>query len=152
MSETKLIGHCIDNRSDPHALYYPLLYTLPFPHKDIDFKQWWNREIIYRADARETGKILPKEKRRAFTRRKFVTDLRNTRGSHLDLNQHEELELLQTAGSMGANLIAELPDGSTISTNDGTLRITISPAAAIMRQISFELLNAYGIKDEGIQY
>ncbi len=49
---------------------------------------------------------------------------------------------------MGVVLEAIQPDGSILSTDDGSLRVIVGPAAAMMRQIAFEVLNAFGLEEE----
>jgi hypothetical protein len=69
--------------------------------------------------------------------------MRNTLGAHLDLDQVDTLDALQKAGSWGGHFIVGSGSG-TLSTENGTLPVLVGPAAAMMRQIAFEVLTAYG--------
>ncbi|WP_443747818.1 hypothetical protein [Asticcacaulis solisilvae] len=145
--QTRIILTRIHNMEEQYGMFLPLFLPENLPTTVLKFREWWNRDPIYISKPNiKTGE------RKNLTRRQFITDVRNTRGSHFDLNEHEEIELLQSVESVGVYFIAERPDGNDLSTEDGSLEIRISPAAAMMRQISFELLNAYGIKDDGMQY
>jgi hypothetical protein len=117
-----------------------------------NFKDWW-KDIIHVApgDANASGvgrlpgghPIIPFEKRFVWTRRTFVDHIRDKAGAHIDLNDTKLLEELQKTEMLGFNLVCEHPDGER-TTNNGTLPIIASPGAAMMRQISQEVLIAYG--------
>ena len=123
--------------------------------KTLNFRDWWNRDVIYRASAAMPGTPpdliplrpqdqVPYEKRQTLERRTFVKDMRNKLGAHLDKEIPELLDNLQRSHSFGIAFAIETPSG-VLRTADGTLDVRTGPAAAMMRQISQEILVAYGL-------
>jgi len=150
MPEIPLIGGYINNETDhPYASFWPEFSQNILPSRRIPFKDWWRRDVIYRAEAFETGAFLPREQRRTMTREHFVRQMRNTLGAHIDPDQHEELETLQRADAYGIILdVCDEAGKILLTTEDGSLPVRVGPAAAMMRQIAFEVLNAYGLEEE----
>lgn len=137
----------------PRLSFLPAFRGDPFGTKYISFKDWWHRDPIYRAGAAFKGSdptmipLIP-EKQTAFPEREvlyrqsFVELMRNTLGAHLDLDQVDTLDALQRAGSWGGHFVIQT-DSEVLSTESGTLPVSVGPAAAMMRQIAFEVLAAY---------
>ena len=138
--------------------FVPTIFSkpLPYPTKLLTFRDWWNRDIIYRASAAPPGTNpsivpldpnlqIPYEKRRRFVRREFVQLMRNKFGAHLDKEVPELLDTLQRSESFGVGLTVNLPSGP-VNSLDGTLRTRVGPGAGIMREIAEEVLIAYGIR------
>ena len=126
--------------------------------ENLKFVEWWNRDIIFRAGAAKPGsppgylppteaEEVPYKRRSKLTRREFVDQMRNKLGAHIDAEVPELLNDLQKSSSFGITFAMARPDGSEVSTSDGTLPTRVGPAAAMMRQISHELLVAYGSAD-----
>jgi hypothetical protein len=99
--------------------------------KWLPFRDWWNRDIIYRASAAVPGTPVgvipaderlhvPKNKRKTFNRRELIQELRNKLGAHLDREIPEALNLLQTADALGINIGVNV-QGTILTTLDGTL-------------------------------
>lgn len=120
---------------------------------DENFRDWWNREVIYRASAAPPGTpagmipvndspTVPFKDRETITRRELITLLRNNDGSHTGAEYAVILEELNDTlgwGSFGYST----PDGD-FSTDDGTLVTRTPIIAAMVRQIVWEVLVAYG--------
>jgi len=134
-----------------HVEFHPALDGAKGP-KSLKFRDWWNRDIIYRAGAsknpmavvhpvRESEQV-PRNKRRTLTRRIFVELVRNKLRAHVDNDLPETLDALQRANAMGINVSVDLGD-RMLNSIDGTLPMTIGPAAAMIRQISYELLSTF---------
>jgi hypothetical protein len=160
LSEHKLIGtRCYrGDRADPPRIEcHPAFPSTPYPIKLLDFRDWWNRDVIYRANASPLGwnpltvplqvqDQIPYNQREKLVRRTFVEMTRNKFGAHLDAETPEMLDNLQRTESLGIVFAVNL-GGTVFNTADGSLRTVIGPAAAMMRQIAHELLCAYGIAD-----
>lgn len=128
---------------------------LPNPTKKLDFVNWWSRDVIFRASAAPAGfppgnlptraeDTVPFAKRPVFTRRTFITLMRNTLGSHLDPGTPEALDQLQKAQSLGIGFQCTV-GARVVNSFDGSLPTKTSPAAAMVRQIAHELLAAYEV-------
>jgi hypothetical protein len=122
----------------------------------LSFREWWNKDVIYRAGAAPPGMpagmlpingspMIAFEKREKTTRMGLVNLLRNNLGAHQTSEMPALIDVLEAARSWG-NFYIETPD-EMLSTNDGSLRAQVSPMSAMMRQISHELLVAYGRSD-----
>lgn len=123
----------------------------------VEFKVWWNREPIYRASAAIPGgppgqipvngsPSVPFVNRLTVSRFTLIHMLRNKQGAH----QASELPVLLDEldhTSNWADFGVEMPDGSALTTWEGTLPIVAGPVAAMMRQITHEILEAYGRDD-----
>jgi hypothetical protein len=68
--------------------------------------------------------------------------MRNKLASHLDEDMPELLAELETPGAFAADVVMSTPDGE-LSTTDGTLPVRVGPLAAMIRQITHELIVAY---------
>lgn len=126
------------------------------PAAKLSFREWWNRDIIYRASAAVPGgppglipindtPSVPFEARETINRRDFVALLRNKLGAHQDNDLPVLLDELEESRSWGV-FVCQTPDG-VCSTEDGTLTMGASIMAAMMRQIAHEVLTAYGRGD-----
>ena len=122
----------------------------------LPFRDWWNKDIIYRASAAIPGghpgmlplngtPFVPFQERETINRRDFVALLRNTRGAHQDGDMPLLLDELEQTYSWG-QFIVQTPNGIK-STEDGTLKVGATIMTAMMRQIVHELLIAYGCED-----
>ncbi|HEV7661334.1 MAG TPA: hypothetical protein VGO55_15955 [Allosphingosinicella sp.] len=122
----------------------------------VEFKDWWNKDIIYRASAAPPGTLagmipvngspeVPYDEREKTTRMRLVSLLRNKLGSHQTSEMPKLLDELDEARNW-ANFAVQTPDG-LYTTDDGSLRVSVSPIPAMMRQICHELLIAYGRPD-----
>ncbi|GAM98090.1 hypothetical protein U91I_01720 [alpha proteobacterium U9-1i] len=87
-------------------------------------------------------KQIPYEKRKRLVRREFVELMRNKLGAHLDEEIPELLDALQRSESFGVDVEWRVPTG-VVSIGAGTLPVVVGPAAAMMRKISQELIDAY---------
>ena len=159
-SEHKLIiGECrIQTETNTYRLdFKPAYLSCPFPIKLLPFRDWWNRDVIWRASAAHPGgdptiipltvdKQLPYEKRQKLCRREFVELTRNKFGAHLDHEIPEVLDQLQRSRSFGIGFVINIGN-RVLNSYDGTLETRIGPAAAVMRQIAQETLIAYGLTE-----
>ena len=91
--------------------------------------------------------VVPYEERERLTRVQFVGDLRNSIGAHPSTELTAILHDVLDPHSFGGAFVIGRPDGSELSTEDGTLPVLVTPAEALMRQIAQELLIAYGLED-----
>lgn len=142
---------------DPPSLsFLPVFYSPGLPLKDLDFRSWWHRDVIYRASAAKPGGtpgmipildslMVPYEERERTSRMRLVNLLRNALGAHQTSEMPTLLDDLQETRNWGSAAI-QTPDG-ILSTDDGSLPVLVSPLAAMMRQITHELLVAYGRDD-----
>jgi hypothetical protein len=143
--------------SPPALTFLPQFYQ-PQPEQlvTLPFRDWWNKDVIYRAGAAPPGTppgmipvngspTVPFEKREKTTRMGLVNLLRNNLGAHQTSEMPALIDTLEEARSWG-NFALGTPDGM-LSTDDGSLKALVSPMAAMMRQISHELLVAYGRTD-----
>lgn len=139
---------------DPPTVTFMPKFQLPEPDPvvELPFKDWWNRDIIYRASAAPPGTpaglipvndspTIPYHKREKVTRMKLVSLLRNKLGSHQDAEMPRLLDELDESKNWGSFGI-DTPEG-TLSTDDGTLKIAVRLMPAMMRQICHEVLVAY---------
>lgn len=133
--------------------YFPNPNT---PTKFLQFKEWWNDDVIYRAGAALPGQnpslipvnnspSVPFSKREKITRREFVSLLRNKLGSHSDVDVPILMDELADTRSWG-HVRIETEKGN-FDTFDGTLKTRGGIVPAMMRQISHEVLVAYGRED-----
>ncbi|GLK54341.1 hypothetical protein JOD31_001508 [Methylopila capsulata] len=152
MPEHKLIMGRLDS-SVPIFDYLPI-YQGDWRPIEVDFVDWWNRDVIYRASAAKAGAPpgaiplepedqVPYKRRQKFVRRDIVSMMRNKFGAHLDDSVPENLDELQKTSSFGINVSQVLDDGTELNSWDGSLNIGAGPCAAMMRQIAFEVLAAY---------
>ena len=129
------------------------------PAEVLSFRDWWNRDVIYRASAALPGSppgmipvndtpSVPFNKRETINRRDFVALLRNKLGAHQDGDLPILLDQLEEARSWG-EFVCDTPEGS-LSTEDGTLATGATIMAAMMRQIAHEVLIAYGRDDPSV--
>lgn len=153
----KLVGAQLSGQ--PPKLDFIAKFQMPDPDRtmeNLSFKEWWNRDIIYRASAALPGSppgiipindspSVPFDKRETINRRDFVAMLRNKLGAHQDGDLPILLDELEDARSWGG-FICNTPEG-TLSTEDGTLTTGATIMAAMMRQIAHEVLVAYGRDD-----
>ena len=150
---------CRKLSGDPPSLEVePRFYSRDGEPVELKFREWWNRDVIYRASAAVPGTPLgmipvngspvqPYEKRSKTTRRELIELLRNKMGAHQDVDLSELLEEIELSkGWVGFEL--EHPTHGVLSTDDGTLPIRVGVIAALVRQICHELLVAYGREDQ----
>ena len=134
--------------------YLPVLDDSPSGHRTLAFKDWWNNDLIYMGSTalvRSDPTMIPvgnspqrsDAERNRLYRRGFVELMRNKLGAHLDVEQPEILDQLQSVSGFGLAIKVGTPTGM-LSTDDGSLKIVVGPAAAMMRQITHEILVAYG--------
>ena len=90
--------------------------------------------------------IVPYEDREKTTRMRLVNLLRNKLGAHQTSEMPTLLDDLQETRNWGSAVI-QTPAG-VLRTDDGSLPVLVSPLAAMMRQITHELLTAYGRIDQ----
>lgn len=152
----KLVGAQIGG-IPPKLDFLPIfLMEAPSQPECLDFKDWWNKDVIYRASAAIPGTdpglipvngspSVPFEKREWINRRDFVALLRNKLGAHQDADLPILIEELENTRSWGSFSV-QTPDG-VISTDDGSLATGATMMAAMMRQIAHEVLIAYGRDD-----
>jgi hypothetical protein len=140
--------------SPPKADFIPVFQWDYQGTKSVNFAEWWNRDIVWVAGSAKEGVPLglipldpaeqvPWEKRARLVRRELITMMRNKLGAHLDTVLPEILDQMQRAEIMGMGA-SVVTDNGELFTWDGTLPIGIGPGAAMVRQISHELLTAYG--------
>lgn len=130
----------------PSATYLPQ-YLLPDePPRELEFVEWWNREVVFRTGT-SFGARVPLEQRETLCRRELIKLLRDKRGAHPDREWPETFDDIQLG--MGMAAVASGTDGIQLSSADGTLPIIRQPLGAMVRQIAHEVLVAYGISDEG---
>ncbi|WP_156387529.1 hypothetical protein [Methylobacterium sp. Leaf399] len=152
-SQNKLIVMSIDNRGSAVDFIPQIMYNNYEP-KELKFADWWNRDAIWVAGAAKPGLPMdmvpldPKEQvpfsqRRRLVRRELVLMMRNKLGAHLDAELPEILDELQRVEIFGMGASITTPMG-TFNTWDGTLPIRVGPSAAMVRQIGYEVLKAYG--------
>lgn len=119
------------------------------------FRTWWETEPIYVAGAGRpdaplgTIPLNPEDQvawddREKLTRHQLCTDMRNTVGAHTDGELTAILNDIYDPRSFGSGYMAELPDGTIVTTDDGTIPVVVAPAEAAVRQIAHEVLMAYG--------
>lgn len=124
--------------------------------ESLKFRDWWSRDKIYRASAALPGmpgdlipvrpeEQVPYEERDTLVRERFIDMMRDKLGAHLDEEIPEALDNMQKSHSFGVSLSVQTPSGE-FNTHDGTLPVRTGPAAAMMRQISQEVLVAYGLE------
>lgn len=122
--------------------------------RELPFREWWSREIIWRAGAALPGTpgdlipvngapSVPFNERVKYSRREMIKLLRDKMGAHVEKDVPHLLEELQSHQSWGVGVVIETPHG-VFSTSDGTMNILITPVAAMVRQIAHELLTSYG--------
>jgi hypothetical protein len=76
---------------------------------------------------------------------RLVDLLRNKMAAHQTDEMPQLLDDLQSSNTWGA-FACTTPEG-TLSTDDGSLTVKVGPLPAMMRQITHELLLAYGRED-----
>lgn len=157
-AEHKLIVADFHGHSDqepPFFVTFRHASSGPTPNgfKSLSFVEWWNRDIIYRASAApdqsrplliptNPAHLVPRNSRKTLTRREFIQLVRNKLGAHLDRHLPEELDNLLRSSGFGIAIEAEVA-GTKLSTEDGSLPVTIGPWAAMVRQIAHEVLEAF---------
>lgn len=141
----------------PSLAFVPKFYMEDgLPNKQLNFRDWWNREVIYRASAAPKGMApglipvngsptVPYEKRETITRMGLVNLLRNKLGAHQTSEMPELLDELEETKNWGGFGV-QTPE-RIYTTDDGTLPTIVSPIPAMMRQITHELLTAYDRSD-----
>lgn len=130
----------------PEATYLPQYVIPDEAPRELEFVEWWNREIVFR-----TGTVLgiasvPFADRETLCRRELIKLLRDKRGAHPDSEWPELLDEIQLGMGMSAFFIG--PDGVRLNSADGTLPVVRQPLGAMVRQIAHEVLVAYGISDD----
>ncbi|WP_294173219.1 hypothetical protein [uncultured Sphingomonas sp.] len=142
---------------DPPKLGYLPIYRSGDVQKfTMSFRDWWNKDVIYRASAAMPGSSpgmipvnespsVPYDKREKLTRLRLVQLLRNKVGSHLEADWPLLLDQIDDERAWGIATI-QTPD-RVLSTQDGTLKVEVRRLPAMMRQISHELVEAYGRGD-----
>jgi hypothetical protein len=145
------------NGNPPKLTFVPTYHSRgKVRERTLSFREWWNKDIIYRASAAPPGTppgmipvngspTVPYEKREKITRLGLVSLLRNKLGAHQTKEMPELLDQLDEEKNWGSFSI-QTPDG-VFSTDDGTLPVEVSPIPAMMRQICHEILEAYGRSD-----
>jgi hypothetical protein len=158
LTEHRLISFRVYPGEPPSVECRPAFPDTPLPVKLLKFREWWDRDVIFRASAAPPGwknpttvplqktEQVPYHERNRLTRRTFVEQTRNKFGAHLDREIPELLDQLQRNESLGMVLAVNIND-SVFNTADGTLVMRVGPAAAMMRQIAHEVLVAYEIAD-----
>jgi hypothetical protein len=161
LNEHKLIRFRVYSGSGsgpPSLECRPAFPDTPFPVKPLKFREWWDQDVIFRASAApldwknpitvpvQEADQVPYHKRRRLIRRTFVEQTRNKFGAHLDRDVPELLDELQRKESLGIVLAVNI-DGTMFNTADGSLKMRVGPAAAMMRQIAHEVLAAYDLPD-----
>ena len=73
--------------------------------------------------------------------------MRNKLGAHLDREIPEELNNLQKAHSFGISIRVEA-NGRILDTIDGTMPMKTGPCAAMVRQIAYEIVEAFRLKSQ----
>jgi hypothetical protein len=159
-AEHKLImadQHAHSDQNPPVYIdFIPASADGSFPIKWLSFRDWWNRDVIYRASAAPPGTPVgriptderaqvPKNKRKTFSRRELIEAIRNKLGAHLDRHIPEELNQLQKAHAFGISIRVTV-DGKTLDTLDGSMPMKTGPGAAMVRQIAHEVLEAFRLK------
>jgi hypothetical protein len=145
---------------DPEVTYLPT-FMMPDregqPVRALEFRIWWNREVVYRASAAVPGTlprgaipvndtpVHPFDDRTSLTRRQVIGMLRDKLGAHQDDELPSVLDDLQDGLDIGFGV--RMPDGSERNTFDGSLKIAVPPLPAMVRQIAHEVLVAYGRHD-----
>lgn len=123
----------------------------PSDFYNCDFKTWWNRDIIFRSSAAKSGvprglipvklnEQIPYEKRPTLSRRTFLQLVRNKIAAHSDDKVPEILYDLQKF--LTVNVVV-----NGLSTDDGSLPIKTTMAAAMIREIAHETLVAYEVNE-----
>lgn len=137
--------------------FEPYFYISKSPlEKEMKFKEWWNKDIVYQASAARPGippgvipldprLQVPYERREKLTRLQLVGLIRNKFGAHLDRETPVILEEINNP--IGWASFSVQTEGVVLSTDDGTLPVKIGPLPAMIRQIVHELLVAYGRSD-----
>jgi hypothetical protein len=128
--------------------------------QQMDFKTWWNRDVVFRAGAAKPELNLgigvvamwpedqvPFEQRVTLTRREIVKILRNKIGGHVNTEIPELLDRLRTGQLLSFDAVVSTDDGATKSLAEGTLPLRANPMDASVRQIAFELLAARDARD-----
>lgn len=144
---------------NPPTLTFVPQFFMPegLPLRSMIFREWWNKDVIYRASAAPAGTpagmipvngspTVPYNKRETITRMGLVNLLRNKLGAHQTKEMPELLDQLEEAKNWGSFSVQTF-DG-VFSTEDGSLKIEVSPMPAMMRQICHELLVAYDRADQ----
>jgi hypothetical protein len=140
----------------PPAIEFVPAYKSGLEPEVMEFRDWWNRDLIYRASASPPGyppgsiplrreDWLPIDKRPRLTRRLFIDLVRNKFGAHLDENVPEELDRCLRTNMMGFDFQMTY-GGKLYSTSDGSMPVVCPPAAAMVRQIAEEVLRAYDVE------
>lgn len=155
VDDNKLVSAMIHSGDECFVEFQPAFASPnggPYGVREVDFRTWWNRDVIFRGGVAvpdshgmiplDSSLHLPSDKRIVVTRRTFIEQMRNKLGAHLDEEIPEVLDHLLRATSFGGILAVQTPQGM-LSTQDGSLKMRISPAAAMMRQICEELIRAY---------
>lgn len=159
-SEHKIIIAEAHAHSDQNPPYYvdfkPAFVTEP-PEgfEQLDFRDWWNRDVIWRASAApdqskpnmiptDPKLQVPRNKRATYTRREIITLVRNRLGAHLDRELPEDLDNLQKSKAFGIDIVYEV-DGRVLSSADCTLPMKAGPLAAMVRQIAQEVLDTFPV-------
>jgi hypothetical protein len=142
---------------DPPTLtFVPDFYSGEDGLRELPYREWWNRDIIYQASAAEPGTpaglipvndtpVVPYEDREKITRMRLVNLLRNKIAAHQSADMPLLLDEIQTTNTW-AGFSCQTPEG-VLSTDDGSLPVIVGPIPAMMRQITHELLVAYGRDD-----
>jgi len=123
------------------------------PPKKLIFREWWNRDVIYRASAAPIGTpagmipvnnspTVPFKKRETVTRRELISLVRNKLGAHQEKDFPVLLDEIDETSNWGT-FVTGTPNGD-LSTEDGSLITRTKIIPAMIRQISLELLRAYG--------
>lgn len=144
----------------PQLDFVPAFYSGPPASSTLrlKFSDWWNKDAIYRASAALPGTApglipvngsptVPFAKRESINRRDFVSLLRNKLGAHQAADMPNLLDELNESRSWGD--FAVDTDSGLKSTHDGSLTTGTGIMAAMMRQITHEVLVAYGREDNG---
>jgi len=133
--------------------FLPTSIEAPLGMEWLLFREWWNRDVIFRASAApkgapphliptNTAEQVPRSKRYSMSRRTFVDLMRNKVGAHIDSDLPEVLEGLLKGFYFGMDLRVEYGEGA-LSLHEGTMHVEVGVAAAMMREIGHEVLWAY---------
>ena len=121
--------------------------------KDLIFREWWNREVVYRAGAALPGTSpglipvngtpqVPFEDRQKLTRFTLIQEMRNRISSHTDREYPVIFDDINN--SFGIFVANNIEQAAPTMGDDGTVAIEVPALAAMVRQIAWEILVAYG--------
>lgn len=136
----------------PSVSFMPFLNETPSPPKSLQFRDWWNKDLIYLGSTALPGtdpSMLPVNdsprrsyaEREKLSRRRFIEIIRNTLAAHQSSELPEIIDILCSGRDWG--VISLQTDQGMLSVRDGTLKVGTAVFEAMLRQISHEVLEAY---------